>query len=204
GYGADVLFIQADVSKSGDMEMVVRETKARFSAIHGVIHCAGVNRDAFILKKTKEEMDAVLAAKVFGTINVDRATSGENLDFFVLFSSVSAVMGNVGQGDYAYANHFLDSFAEHRETLRRAQKRSGRTLSINWPLWEDGGMSLSHADIALLEERTGIFFLQAEDGIRYWEDFLRSEPLQGVALYGIPSRIAAHIGGQPVKTRRNV
>src|SRR5205807_10212419 len=114
------LCLQADVSKLEEVEMIVREAKTRFAQIHGVIHAAGVNRDAFILKKTGEEMEAVLAPKVYGAINVDRATSGENLDLFVLFSSVAGVMGNLGQCDYAYANHFLDSFAEAREQLRKA------------------------------------------------------------------------------------
>src|SRR5260370_5150898 len=111
GYGAEILCLQADVSKLEDMEMVVREAKTRFSEINGVIHGAGVNRDAFILRKTKGEMDAVLAPKVYGAINVDLATSGENLDWFVLFSSVAGVMGNFGQSDYPYENHFLASFA---------------------------------------------------------------------------------------------
>ena len=95
-YGAEVLYLQADVSELEDMRVVVRQAKARFSQINGVIHAAGINRDAFVLKKTREEMDAVLAPKVYGAINVDLATSGENLDLFVLFSSVAGVMGNVG------------------------------------------------------------------------------------------------------------
>src|SRR5205807_7613928 len=118
--GAEVLVLQADVAKPDDAQMVVREAKGRFSEVNGVIHAAGVNRDAFILKKTREEMESVLAPKVHGAINLDRATSGENLDLFVLFSSVAGVMGNLGQCDYAYANHFLDSFAEAREQLRKA------------------------------------------------------------------------------------
>ncbi len=202
-YGAEVVVVQADVSKLEDMEMVVREAKARFSEIDGVIHAAGVNRDAFILKKTKEEVEAVLAPKVYGAINVDLATRDENLDLFVLFSSVAGVLGNVGQSDYAYANHFLDSFAERRENLRRAQKRAGRTLSIDWPLWEEGGMTISPDDVARLEKRTGICPLPVRDGIQYWEDFLRSDATQGIALYGIPSRIAASIAQQPVKAHRN-
>src|SRR5262249_28745796 len=112
--GAEVMYISADVSKLEDMEMVVREAKERFSAIYGVIHSAGVNRDAFILKKTKEEMQSVLAPKVYGAINLDLATRNENLDLFVLFSSVAGVTGNIGQCDYAFGNHFLDSFAEYR------------------------------------------------------------------------------------------
>jgi acyl transferase domain-containing protein len=192
-HGAEVLYLQADVSELEDMRAVVQQAKARFSQINGVIHAAGVNRDAFILKKTREEIDAALAPKVYGAINVDLATSGENLDLFVLFSSVAGVMGNVGQCDYAYGNRFLDSFAEGRENLRKAQKRRGRTLSIDWPLWEEGGMRISLDDIALLEKQTGICPLPTQDGIRTWEDFLRSNALQGIALYGIPSKIAAYM-----------
>jgi len=192
-HGTEVLYLQADVSELEDMRVVVRQAKARFSQINGVIHAAGINRDAFVLRKTREEMDAVLAPKVYGAINLDLATSGENLDLFVLFSSVAGVMGNVGQCDYAYGNRFLDSFAEGRENLRRAQKRWGRTLSIDWPLWEEGGMRISLSDIARLEQQTGICPLPTEDGIRYWEDFLRSDALQEIALYGIPSKIDAYI-----------
>ena len=202
-YGAEILVLPADISKLEDMERVVREAKTRFSKINGVIHAAGVNRDSFIIKKTREEMEAVLASKVYGTINVDLATRDENLDLFVLFSSITGVMGNLGQSDYAYANHFLDSFAASRENLKRAQKRSGRTLSINWPLWEEGGMHVSPDHIALAEKQTGICPLPTNEGIRYWEDFLRSEAMQGVALYGIPSRIAAFIAQKPMKSDKN-
>jgi polyketide synthase PksN len=203
-YGAEILLLQADVSKLKDIEIVVREAKTRFSAIHGVIHAAGVNRDAFLLKKTKAEIEEVLAPKIYGAINLDLATSGEDLDLFVLFSSVAGVTGNVGQSDYAYGNHFLDSFAANREHLRRAQKRSGRTLSINWPLWEAGGMRISQDGIALLEKQTGICPLPTQDGIRCWEDFLQADAVQGIALYGIPSKIAARVAHKPVKVLKKV
>jgi polyketide synthase PksL len=203
-YGAEILCLKADVSKLEDMEMVVREAKTRFSEINGVIHAAGVNRDAFILKKTRQEMEAVLEPKVYGAVNVDLATSSENLDLFVLFSSIAGVAGNVGQSDYAYANRFLDHFAENRETLRRTQKRSGRTVSINWPLWEAGGMRISQDDIARLEKQTGICPLPKHEGIRSWEDILRSGAFQIAVLYGIPSKIAAYLAGQPVKANRKV
>src|SRR5205807_3187093 len=161
-YGSEVLFLQADVANLEQMQEVIRETKVQFGSIDGVIHSAGVNRDAFILKKTKEEGESVLSSKVYGTVNVDLATSQERLDFFVMFSSVAGVMGNYGQSDYAYANHFMDSLAERRDRMEKAQKRFGRTLSINWPLWEAGGMNLSPDDIELLEKRTGICPMPAQ------------------------------------------
>ena len=144
----------------------------------------------------------MLAPKVFGAINMDLATSAEDLDLFVLFSSVAGAMGNVGQSDYSYGNRFLDAFAENRENLRTAQHRSGRTLSINWPLWENGGMSISQDDIVRLENQIGMCPLPKQEGLRYWEDFLRSEALQGVALYGIPSKIAAYIDRNQVRCSR--
>jgi len=204
GHGAEILVVQADISKWEDTERVVREARARFSEINGVIHAAGVNRDSFIFNKTSEEMKAVLASKIYGTINLDVATGEEKLDFFVLFSSIAGVMGNLGQSDYAYGNHFLDSFAETRETLRKAEKRSGRTVSIDWPLWDEGGMRISKDDIALLEKQVGLSPLPTQDGIQYWEDFLRSNGAQGIALYGTPSKIAASIAQKQVVAHKNV
>ncbi|MCU1246006.1 MAG: hypothetical protein JWN02_1916, partial [Acidobacteria bacterium] len=203
-HGAEILCLQADVSKRSDLERAVGAAKARFGQIHGVFHAAGVNRDAFILKKSRMEMEAVLAPKVYGAINVDLATSGEPLDVFVLFSSVAGVMGNVGQCDYAYGNRFLDAFALTRETLRNAQTRSGRTRSIDWPFWEEGGMALSSDDLARLERGTGISPLPNGEGMQYLEDFLRSEAVQGIALYGIPSRIAAYLAPKDEKADRQV
>jgi polyketide synthase PksL len=194
-YGAELLVLSADVTNAADMERVVRETKARFSRIDGVIHAAGVNRDAFIVRKSREEMQAVLAPKIYGTINVDRATRAEELDFFVLFSSVAAVTGNIGQSDYAFANRFLDAFAEQRAS----SLRPGLTLSINWPLWEEGGMTIPPDQLALLEQQTGMSPLPSREGIQCWEDFLRTGAVQLLPLYGDTARISAFLARQPVR-----
>ncbi|MBV9493032.1 MAG: SDR family NAD(P)-dependent oxidoreductase [Acidobacteria bacterium] len=192
--GAEVFVVQADVTVREDAERVVTAAKERFGAIHGVIHAAGVTRDAFLLRKTREEIDAVLAPKVFGTINLDAAASGEMLDFFALFSSIAGVIGNVGQSDYAFGNRFLDAFAEHR-----AKVRSGRTVSIDWPLWEEGGMRIAPDDVARMQQQTGLSPLPTRDGIASWEEVLRSGAGQAVPLYGIASRIATVLGrGQRV------
>jgi 3-oxoacyl-(acyl-carrier-protein) synthase/NADP-dependent 3-hydroxy acid dehydrogenase YdfG len=194
--GGQAIYLQADVARLEDMQAVVRETKVRFRALNGVIHAAGVNRDSFILKKTRQQMQEVLSSKVYGTINLDQATSAEELDLLVLFSSVAGVMGNPGQCDYAYANHFQDAFAESRERSRAAGARTGRTLSINWPLWEHGGMSISSSGVALLEEQTGMSPLPTAEGMRCWEELLRSDVSQAAVIYGLPTRIAAHVAGE--------
>src|SRR4029077_16896253 len=49
----------------------------------------------------------------------------------------------------------------------------------------------------------GLSPLPAQDGIQYWEDFLRSNGVQGIALYGIPSKIAASIAQKQVGAHKN-
>lgn len=191
--GGDAVYVQADVADPAQAETVVREAKACFSRISGVIHSAGVHHDAFVLNKTQQEMASVLAAKVMGTLNLDRATQNEGLDLFVLFSSVAGAFGNLGQCDYAYANNFMDAFAEQRQAQVLSGTRSGQTLSINWPFWEEGGMRITQSDIELMEGRSGISPLPTKVGIQYWDAFLQSGETQGIALYGDPAKIEAYL-----------
>jgi polyketide synthase PksN len=88
----------------------------------------------------------------------------------VLFSSLSAIGGNAGQCDYCFANYFMDSFAFQREALRARGTRSGKTLSINWSLWADGGMKLDEQSERIFRKATGIQPLRTAIGL---EAFLR-------------------------------
>lgn len=191
--GSELIYVQADVADWDQAHALVRAAKRRFSNISGVIHSAGIHRDAFVLNKTRDEMESVLSAKVMGTINLDRATQDEDLDLFILFSSVAGSFGNPGQCDYAFANSFLDAFAERRQALVASRERSGRSLSINWPFWEQGGMRISQSDIDLAQRRTGISPLPTEKGIQYWETFLQADTTQAIALYGNPGQIDAFL-----------
>jgi hypothetical protein len=94
--GAEVVYLAADVSRRADVERLLDETRARFGAIHGVIHAAGVLRDSLLRNKTAEEMSAVLAPKVQGTIHLDELMREDDLDFFVIFSLLVSVAGNAG------------------------------------------------------------------------------------------------------------
>ncbi|XBP67936.1 ketoreductase domain-containing protein [Bacillus velezensis] len=76
-----------------------------------------------LFRKTKHELSEVIAPKVHGALNLDHATKSLELDFFAVFSSVVSIAGNEGQCDYAYANGFLDHFAEYREQKRQNSLR---------------------------------------------------------------------------------
>jgi len=126
--GAKVLHVQGDVSQRDDVVRCVELGKEHFGALHGIIHAAGVIRDALLWNKRDDDVWAVLQPKVRGVFWLDEVTAGEPLDFFALFSSVAGLTGNVGQADYAYANAFLDAFARGREMQSIQQLRHGRTV----------------------------------------------------------------------------
>ena len=198
-YSPDVVYVQADVSDPEQAETVIREARLRFPRISGVIHAAGVHHDAFLINKAREDIDLVLTAKIQGTINLDRATQDDELDLFILFSSVAGAFGNVGQGDYAYANAFMDAFAQQRQAQVSARQRCGRTLSINWPFWSEGGMKLSPSDLERTEALTGLSALPTEEGLRCWEELLQTDLRQAVVLYGSPSRLEAYVAAASLR-----
>ena len=154
--GSEAVYIKADIAQREQAQELIAKARQRFGRIHGVIHSAGVIRDALLSKKTPQDMEQVLAPKVYGTLYLDEATCDEQLDFFVLFSSLAAVTGNMGQADYAYANSFMDSFAILREGLRVRHKRFGKSLSINWPLWQEGGMRMDEQTEILFTRTMGL------------------------------------------------
>ncbi|MBV9490040.1 MAG: LLM class flavin-dependent oxidoreductase [Verrucomicrobia bacterium] len=172
GCGAEVLHVQGDVARRDDVARCFLQAKQRFGVLNGVIHAAGILRDALLWNKELEDALAVLRPKVLGARWLDEITADEPLDFFVLFSSLAGLFGNVGQADYAYANAFLDAFARTRATLELQQLRRGRTVSINWPLWHDGGMQLP-AELARLKMRE-LVPLDSATGIRIFETVLRA------------------------------
>ncbi|RZK98821.1 MAG: KR domain-containing protein, partial [Rubrivivax sp.] len=88
------------------------------------------------------------------------------LDYFVVFSSTAGVLGNVGQADYAAANAFLDAYAQQRnERVSRGQAQ-GRTLSVNWPLWAEGGMQVEEATRQAMWRNAGLAPLPTEAGVQ--------------------------------------
>jgi acyl transferase domain-containing protein/thioesterase domain-containing protein len=139
--GGEVLAVAADVTDQESLRAVLEQARNRFGPIHGVIHAAGVLDDAPILQKDRRSVDRVLAPKLEGTLVLDSlfAAEPQPLDFFVLMSSVSALLAPPGQVDYAAGNAFLDSFAQTKSNVSR------HVVSIEWPRWLDVGMAADSA-----------------------------------------------------------
>jgi acyl transferase domain-containing protein/thioesterase domain-containing protein len=135
--GGEVLALTGDVSNVEDMNRVVATARERFGKIDGVIHAAGILEDALIPAKDAASASRVLAAKVKGTLVLELVLANDPPTFFILMSSISALIAPPGQIDYAAANSFLDTFATSRSS------QGNLTMSIQWPRWSDVGMAAS-------------------------------------------------------------
>nr|ATX68126.1 malonyl CoA-acyl carrier protein transacylase [Nostoc sp. UHCC 0450] len=164
--GARVEYRQADISNKNDVDTLIQRITTDYGSLNGILHCAGIVRDNFTIKKTSAEFQAVLAPKVAGVIHLDAASKDLNLDFFVLFSSIAGAMGNAGQSDYAIANAFMDTFSTYRNDLVNAGQRYGQTLSINWPLWQAGGMQVDAHSEAAMKQSVGLGTIDTASGIQ--------------------------------------
>lgn len=172
-----VSVIQADISDGAQVREVVNDIHRRFGSVKGVFHAAGIVNDAYIVNKQYMDAIQVINTKIQGIQNLDLYLKEEDLDFVVLFSSISTILGNAGQSDYCYANAYLNAFATYRNSLVDEGLRKGKTISINWGLWENGGMQLRKADLELLRCKNGIIPLSTEQGLQF---LLCSGDLRGV------------------------
>ncbi|MEI7253666.1 SDR family NAD(P)-dependent oxidoreductase [Dickeya dadantii] len=188
--GGNAIYLACDISDPDSVQGLIEAIRASGCTLNGIIHSAGVIEDNFILRKSSEAFERVVTPKAIGTWLLDDATRDQPLDFFVLFSSVTGVLGNMGQCDYAFGNAFEDYFSYQRNALQQRGKRSGKTLSLNWPYWKDGGMRLTDKEEGFLKSHFGIIPLLTEDGIAIFDYALQSQAAQMVVMPGVPGEHA--------------
>lgn len=176
-----------DVSVKEELEKVIASIKHKYGVLNGVFHCAGVIKDARIANKNAEQVKQVLDAKIRSARNLDECTRYEKLDCFVAFSSLAALTGNAGQADYAAANAFLDDLAEYRQELVLQGKRSGQTLSVNWPLWEEG-MQPDANVLRYLLENAGLLPMPVKEGMECLLSAMQAGTANLAVHYGYPER----------------
>ncbi len=183
--GATVVYEPCDISKKSAVTALIE----KYPQINGVIHGSGVIRDNYIANKTMGEIDQVLAPKVKGLDYLDQATAELKLDYFMVFSSMAGTLGNAGQADYSAANAYMDAYIHHRAAQVEKKERHGKSISINWPLWESEGMQVDEAIRQNMLQVFKIKPLPAEYGLQVLRQMLAFDYPQMLVLFGNPGAI---------------
>lgn len=187
--GAAAAYYSMDVSDAPAVKDTVATILNEYGKLDGIIHAAGALHDGYILKKTDEELRQVLVPKVSGAVVLDDATKNIPLDFVIYFSSITGAVGNPGQADYAAANAFLSAYAGYRNNMVKSGIRSGKTLSICWPLWKDGGMHVNAETEKILESRSGVIPMPVDAGLKVLYDGWSCGAQEVICLYGDGGRM---------------
>lgn len=175
--GMHVVLTQADVTDPEAVQRVVNRFGGELPPLAGVIHGAAVLEDASLATMDMTRFERVFNPKAQGAWNLHKATLGADLDFFLLLSSISSVLGLYGQVNYAAANFFQDALARYR----RQQGLCATSVNLG-VLGTYAGMSRSDdRNIIDLLESHGMPAMSLADVLGKLEAALVQQPVQRMA-----------------------
>ena len=168
--GADVRVELADITDAGAVDGMLARIEKAMPPLAGVIHSVGVLSDGAIENQTWDRFEQVLWPKVLGAWHLHRATVNSDLDMFVLFSSITGVLGNSGQANHAAANSYLDQLAAHRRSLGLPGQ------AIAWGAWSDIGEAAEQRErIERQVAYTGTGWITPQQGIQALDWLVRQD-----------------------------
>ncbi|CRK57469.1 Malonyl CoA-acyl carrier protein transacylase [Alloactinosynnema sp. L-07] len=134
--------VLGDIADPGFAELSVAHAQRGGVPLRGVVHAAGVLEDHTVALLTAEDVARVWRPKVVGGQRLHEATSAVELDWWVAFSSIAALVGSPGQAAYATANAWLDTLVDQRRAAGLP------AVTINWGAWQSPS---ARANAALAE-----------------------------------------------------
>jgi acyl transferase domain-containing protein/acyl carrier protein len=187
-YHCRVHVFTADVGDEAEVAALLAKIRAELPPLAGVAHLAGVLDDALLPQQDLDRFRTTLAPKAYGAHHLHRLTEGEELDFFILYSSASAVLGSPSQANYATANALLDGLVAQR----RAQGLPA--TAVNFGPWGSGGMASSQAAVANLSAQ-GMMPLEPSAALAALGEAIRHGTAQATVLKANWQRTAKMLGG---------
>ncbi len=168
--GINVTVVEGDVASETEMSALFRRFNEEFPPLRGIFHAATLAGGADIGQLTNEQIEAMLRPKVTGAWILHELTRHLALDFFLVYSSYTSLLGSKWMAHYAAANQFLDAFAHTRRAAGLPM------LSVNWGAW-DALRLVSRTDQALLTQ-AGILPMPSEQALAFFPDLIRSRRAQ--------------------------
>ncbi|KAL3461786.1 hypothetical protein BJX64DRAFT_288967 [Aspergillus heterothallicus] len=136
--GVTAMTTPCDITDSSMLEAVLGAASHSMPPVKGCIQATMVLQDTVFETMTYKQWTSATAPKITGTWNL-HSLLPSNLDFFIMMSSISSIIGNRGQANYAAANSFMDGLAAHRHALGQ------RATSLNLGLFLDAGVATQSA-----------------------------------------------------------
>jgi len=164
--GVSVVAPPCDIADPEQLSAAFDLIAATLPPVRGVIHSAAVLADAPLLRVTEQDFRRAMLPKALGAWNLHNATSNCPLEFFVLFSSISSLVGNSGQTNYVAANCYLDALAWHRRAAGLP------ATSINWGAIADVGIVTRDATLQKHLEYTGLIAMPVADALYAFDTLL--------------------------------
>jgi len=164
--GVQVQTVAADVADAQAMGEIFENIKQGSSPLKGIIHAANVYGDDYLSQMSEDDFRKVYDPKALGAWNLHQCSRFVELDFFVLFSSISAVVGNPGQGNYVAGNNFFSGLAKSRKRLGLP------TLVVNWGAIADVGYLARNAAVNDQLQESGIYPLDPHAALNLLGDLI--------------------------------
>ncbi|KAK3994454.1 hypothetical protein QBC44DRAFT_286263 [Cladorrhinum sp. PSN332] len=193
--GLTIQVVRGDVSKRQDVAAAI--TSAKFP-IKGVVQAAMVLKDALFASMSLEQFNSVIRPKVQGSIHLHELLKDQDLDFFVMTSSVLGAIGAATQANYSAANAFLDAMARHRQSLGL------QATSIALGMILDVGHVEEHPEVEKALKRNGMYGISHLEYIKTMETACRRRDLSKAPYWGYDNGAGAHIvtGTDPTRVSR--
>ncbi|KAK0616599.1 KR domain-containing protein [Immersiella caudata] len=171
--GAIVQIVRGDVSSADDVRCAVAGIPAE-APIKGVVHAAMVLRDGLFHSMSFDNWTTCIEPKVKGAANLHAALGSTPLDFFIMTSSVSGVLGTPGQANYAAANSYMDSLALHRRTHGQV------ATSVVLPMVLGVGVVAENTALEEALKSKGMYGIDEEQLLEAFEAAIVSQSLDAV------------------------
>ncbi|WP_431165614.1 SDR family NAD(P)-dependent oxidoreductase [Tenacibaculum halocynthiae] len=170
--GANILVYAVDVADLDGMTNVFSDMKNKLPSLAGIFHGAMVLDDGFLLDMNDDRFRKVLRPKVDGTMVLHQLSKEYDLDNFVMFSSLSSLIGHLGQANYVVANTMLDSFAYLRKSLGLA------ATTVNLGVLGQAGVISRDENLKEMVMDSGIRSFTNEEVLVALEEIVRTKPTQ--------------------------
>lgn len=168
--GVQVVVGKADITREDQLHDVLQRIEGWMPPLRGVVHAAMVLDDGILLQTDNERLRRALIPKMIGAWNLHRQTLDKPLDFFILYSSVTTMFGNPGQGNYVAGNLYLETLAAYRRS------QGLPALAVGWGSIADVGYLARETELReLLETRSGLKAITSGRALKTLEKLLLAE-----------------------------